>query len=50
MTLKSDAKFKEKLICRIENNMGNLVIFARDTQTSQNLNFGGLPIPKVYKE
>ena len=50
MTLKSDTKFKEKLICHIENDMGNLVIFDWDTQTSQNLNFDGLLVPKVYKE
>ena len=29
MTLESDAKFEEKLSCRLENNMGNLGNFSK---------------------
>ena len=31
MTLKSDAKFKEKLTCDLENNMKNLANFLQST-------------------
>ena len=50
MTLKSEAIFKKKLICRFRNDMGNLVTFDLSTQKSQNLNFDGILLPKVYKE
>ena len=36
MTLKSDAKFEEKLTCGLENYMRNLVNFHRSTQKCQN--------------
>ena len=36
MTLKSDAKFKEKLTCRLENDMRNLSNFHRSTGKYQN--------------
>ena len=35
MTLKSDAKFKEKLICRFKDDMWNLVTFDLSTQNSK---------------
>ena len=50
MTLKSDAKFKEKLICRFKSDMETLVTFDLGTQKSQNLNFDGLLKFKVDKE
>ena len=34
MTLKSDAKFEEKLTCGLENDMRNLVSFYQSTQKS----------------
>ena len=36
MTLKSDAKFEEKLTCRLKNDLRNLAIFYRSTRNSQN--------------
>ena len=50
MTLKTDAKFEEKLIFRFKNDMRNLVNFDLSTQKSQNLNFDGVLMSKVYKE
>ena len=50
MTLKSDAKFKEKLICRFKSDIETLVTFDLGTQKSQNLNFDGLLKFKVDKE
>ena len=38
MTLKSDAKFEEKLICCFENDT-NMVNFDLSTQNSQNFHF-----------
>ena len=35
MTLKSDAKFKEKLICGLKYDRGNLVNFHPTTQNSE---------------
>ena len=35
MTLKSDAKFKEKLICRFKDDMWNLMTFDLSTQNSK---------------
>ena len=37
MTLKSDAKFKEKLICGFKHDMSNVVNFHPVTQKSENL-------------
>ena len=34
MTLKSDAKFEEKLTCGLENDMRNLVSFYQSTRKS----------------
>ena len=47
MTLKSDAKFEEKLICFKNDN--NLVNFYLSTQNSQILHFDRLLLLKVYK-
>ena len=46
MTLKSDAKFEEKLICF--KNDKNLVNFDLNTQNSQNFHFDLLLLCKVY--
>ena len=45
MTLKSDAKFEEKLTCGFENGMRNLQIF--NTPKFQNLDFDGMILSKV---
>ena len=46
MTLKSDAKFEEKLTCGLENDMRNLANFHQNTQKSQNWNFDGILLSK----
>ena len=47
MTLKSDAKFEEKLTCDSENDMKNLENFHRTTPKSQNRHFDGILLSKV---
>ena len=47
MTLMSDAKFDEKLICGLENELRNLSIFHESTRKSQNLDFDGIFSSKV---
>ena len=47
MTLKSDAKFEEKLICCVKNDK-NLVNFDLSTWNSQNLHFEWFLLCKVY--
>ena len=47
MTLKSDARFKEKLTCCLENDMRNLAKFHLSTWKCQNWNFDGILLPKV---
>ena len=47
MTLKSDAKFEEKLTCGLENDMRNLANLHQSTQKSQNWNFHGTLLFKV---
>ena len=42
MTLKSDAKFEEKLTCGLENDMKNMANFHRSTWKSQHLDFNGI--------
>ena len=42
MTLKSDAKFEEKLTCCLENDMRNLANFHQSTRKCQNWNFDGV--------
>ena len=47
MTLKSDAKFEEKLTCGLENDMRNLANFQPSTQKYQNWDFDGILLSKV---
>ena len=49
MTLKSDAKFKEKLTCGFKYDLRNLVNFHPTTQKSENFFKDGLILSKVYK-
>ena len=47
MTLKSHAKFEEKLTCGLENDMRNLANFHQKTWKCQNWYFHGILLPKV---
>ena len=47
MTLKSDAKFEEKLTCGLENDMRNLENFHQSTENCQNWDFHGTLLSKV---
>ena len=47
MTLKSDAKFEEKLTCCLENDMRNLANFHQSTRKCQNWNFDKILLSKV---
>ena len=47
MTLKSDAKFEEKMICCFKNNK-NLLNFDLSTRNSQNFHFNWVLLCKVY--
>ena len=47
MTLKSDAKFAEKLTFGLENDMMNMTNLHRNTRKSQNWNFEGILLSKV---
>ena len=47
MTLKSDAKFEEKLICCFKND-NKFVSFDLSTRNSQNLHFDWFFLCKVY--
>ena len=49
MTLKSDAKFKEKLTCGFKYDMRNLMNFHPTTQKSENLTQMGYFCPKYMK-
>ena len=48
MTLKNDEKSKEELTCRFTIDIRNLTNFDQSNQKSQNLNFNGLLLIKVY--
>ena len=48
MTLKSDAKFEEKLTLDSKNDMMNLVNFNASSGKSENLHFGVILLLKVY--
>ena len=50
MTLKGDAKFKEKLTCDLKNYLRNSVNFHAGSWMSRNLNLDWLFLPKVYKD
>ena len=39
MTLKSDAKFKVKLTCGLENDMRNFAVFSQSTRKCKNWDF-----------
>ena len=47
MTLRSDAKFEEKLTCCLENEMRNFANFHQSTQKCQNWNFDKILLSKV---
>ena len=47
MTLKRDAKFKEKLTCGLESDMRNLANFYQSTQKCQNWDFDGILLSKI---
>ena len=47
MTFKSDAKFEEKLICCLENDMRNFENFYQSTKKYQNWNFDKMLLSKV---
>ena len=47
MTLKGDAKFKEKLTCSLENGMRNLGNFHQNPRRSQNWDFDGILLSKL---
>ena len=49
MTLKSGAKFKEKLTCGLKYNMRNLAKFHPTTQKSKNLTLIGSFCPKYLR-
>ena len=49
MTLKSDAKFKEKLTCGFKYNIKNLVNFYPPTQNSENFTLIGSFCPKYIR-
>ena len=48
MTLKSDAKFEERLTLGSKNHMRNLVNFNASSGKSENLHFDVLLLSKVY--
>ena len=47
MTLKSNAKFEEKLNCCLENDLSNFANFHQSTRKCQNWNFDKILLPKV---
>ena len=47
MTLKSDAKFEEKLTCGLGNDMKNMANFQRALEKSQNCDLDGILLSKV---
>ena len=48
MTLRSDAKFEEKLTLFSKNDMGDLVIFNASSGKSENLHFVVLLLSRLY--
>ena len=50
MTLKGDAKFKEKLTCGFKNDLRNLVNFQVSSRKSENLHFDWILLSKTYKD
>ena len=49
MTLKGDAKFKEKLTRGLKNDIRNSVNFHASSLKSDNLHFDGFLLSKAYK-
>ena len=49
MTLKGDAKFKEKLTRGLKNDIWNLVNFHASSRKFENLHFHGLLLSRAYK-
>ena len=47
MTLKSDAKFEEKLTFGLENNIRNLLDFHQSTLKFHNWDLDGIFLPKI---
>ena len=47
MTLKSDAKFEEKLTCGLEDDMKNMESFHHSTRKFQNWDIDGILLSKV---
>ena len=47
MTLKSDAKFEEKLTCGLKNDVRNLADFYQSTRNCQNWDFDGILLSKI---
>ena len=47
MTMKSDAKFEEKLTCGLENDMRNMASFYQNTRKCQDWTFDGVLLYKV---
>ena len=47
MTLKSDAKFEEKLTCCLESDMRNFAKFHQSTRKCQNWNFDKILLSKA---
>ena len=47
MTLKTDAKFEEKLTCGLKNDMRNVGDFHQSIQKCQNWDFDGILLSKV---
>ena len=47
MTLKSQAKFEERLTCGLENDMRNLADFHQNTSKCQNKDFDGTLLSKL---
>ena len=50
MTLKADAKFREKLIRDLKNDVSNLVNYYANGEKSENLDFHELLLSKAYKD
>ena len=50
MTLKGDAKSKEKLACGLKNDLRNLVNFHSSGRKFGNLHFDGLFLSKTYRD
>ena len=49
MKLKGDAKFKEKLVRGLKNDLRNFVNFHARSRKSENFHFDGFILSKAYK-